>query len=51
MIYIETRSRRFLDVFLRDTHVLNALGRLNLMKYKGDAYEVIQLIIHWYYST
>ena len=46
MIYIETRSRRFLDVSLRDTHVLNALGRLKLMKYEGDAYEVTQLIIH-----
>ena len=48
MIYIETRSRRFLDVSLRDTHVLNALGRLKLMKYEGDAYEVsfISIIQH-----
>ena len=36
MIYIETRSRRYLDVSLRDIHGLNALGRL--MKYEGDAY-------------
>ena len=37
MIYIDTRSRRYLDVSLRDTHGLNALGRLKLMKYEGDA--------------
>ncbi len=30
MIYIKTRSRRYIDVFLRDTHGLNALDRLKL---------------------
>jgi hypothetical protein len=38
MNYIETTSRRYLDVSLRDTRGLNALGRLKLMKYEGDAY-------------
>jgi hypothetical protein len=30
MIYIKTRSRRYLDVSLRDTHGLNALDRLKI---------------------